>query len=126
MRRMKKILFAIIFLLAPKPLQIAQDRADQAPFLREPILFSIRADSQQGNASPSPSSSSPKTCAVVFPAPANVQKWTKCQFKDVTPCGGPPECVCNVDERLVIRTCAEGTYRSCEEDSSCRPGSPSL
>ena len=123
----KKILLAAIFLFALKLQPIAQDRPDQTALLREPILFSIQANAPQGKSNPDAKSSpNPKTCAVVFPSPGNVPKWTKCQFKDVSPCGGPPECTCNVDERLVIRTCSEGTYRSCEEDSSCRPGSPSL
>jgi len=118
---MKKILFAAIFLLATKQPQTAEDQAGKTALLRESISVSSRADHPQGQ-----SNASPRTCSEVFPAPEHSQTWTKCKVKDVTECGGPPECVCNTDERLLIYTCAEGTYRKCEVDSSCLPESPSL
>jgi hypothetical protein len=118
---MRKILLAAIFLLAARRLPTAEDGTGKAAFLPQLIFVSNRSDFPQGKPS-----SPPKTCSEVFPAPQNVQKWTKCREKDVTECGGPSECACNVDERLVTYTCAEGTYRTCEEDSSCHPDSPSL
>ena len=118
---MKKILLAAIFLLTTRRPQIAEDHAGKTALLREPISVSSRADFPQGQPS-----ADPKACSEVYPAPQNAQKWTKCQRKDVTECGGPPECLCNVDERLLTYTCTEGTYRTCEPDSSCQPESPSL
>jgi len=119
---MNKALLAAIFLLATNRPQIAEDQAGKAPFVREPISALSWAGFPQGRQP----SADPKACSEVYPAPQNAQQWTKCQRKDVTECGGPPECLCNVDERLLTYTCAEGTYRKCEPDNSCLPDSPSL
>jgi len=118
---MRKIILAVIFLLAAERPQIAEDHAGQTALLRQPISLSKRADFSYAY-----SSVGPKLCSQVYPVPQHAQKWTKCQEKDVSECGGPSDCACNVDERLLTYTCAEGTYRSCEEDNSCRPDSPSL
>lgn len=121
LERMKKTLLAVMFLLAFNRPQIADDHAGKAPLLREPISLLTRVDFWQGK-----HKTGPKTCTEVFPLPKNMQKWTNCQQKDVSECGGPQECVCNVDERLLTYICSEGTYRACEEDDSCHPDSPSL
>jgi hypothetical protein len=61
-----------------------------------------------------------KSCSEVFPIPEAQKHWNQCEESEASECGGPPECACKNDARLVRFQCKEGSYAACvEDDKTC-------
>ena len=54
-----------------------------------------------------------KSCAEYYPVP-NTLAWTNCRMIGNSACGGPPQCSCKADERLIGYKCDQGYYNECE------------
>ncbi len=87
---------------------------DQAPTLRDDV-DALRRD----NSMP-PNKRSKKSCSEVFPLPGVQKPTSQCEEVESSDCGGPPDCACEIDERLVRIQCKEGSYALCvEDDKTC-------
>jgi hypothetical protein len=64
-----------------------------------------------------------KVCSEVYPVPEAAKHWSQCEGGEYSECGGPDQCACKVDERLIWYHCKEGSYAVCEDDNTCVDGS---
>lgn len=53
-------------------------------------------------------------CGQYYPVPNDALFWTHCSIAGNSACGGPPQCACQADERLITFKCDQGYYHSCE------------
>src|ERR1700728_2630118 len=58
-------------------------------------------------------------CSKYYPVPDGSDSWTTCEDKGRSGCGGPEQCICGANERLVTYQCVEGTFHKCVEDPGC-------
>jgi hypothetical protein len=61
-----------------------------------------------------------KSCSEVYPIPQGSELWKSCQDVGRSACGGPDQCLCGQNERLVTFKCDEGTLNKCVQDSACK------
>jgi hypothetical protein len=62
-----------------------------------------------------------RECDEVFPLPEDYPNWTNCRNIGQSACGGPAECQCLPEQRLVTFKCDQGTYQQCfgEKGNGC-------
>lgn len=63
------------------------------------------------------------TCAEKYP---NHDPNWHCHESGVSACGGPDQCSCDDDERLVSYVCDEGFQAQCEVDEYCQKTPPKV
>jgi hypothetical protein len=77
-------------------------------------------DARSGQRSVQSNGAAKKSCSEVFPIPEAQKHWSQCEEIEASECGGPPQCACKLDARLVRFQCKEGSYAACvEDDKTC-------
>jgi hypothetical protein len=69
-----------------------------------------------------------RACDKVYPLPDGYENWSDCERGEFTECGGPQQCACIPEQRLVTFRCKQGTYNQCfswPEDGCPKPSARS-
>lgn len=105
--------FGVLILLAAATWVSAADHS------KSPVLWD-KLDAAPGKDPVQSDGAVKKSCSEVFPVPGEQKHWSQCEEIEASECGGPPQCACKLDARLVRFQCKEGTYAACvEDDKTC-------